>query len=47
MLTKGSTVRESVLEGRREIEKRQKSRDLANYMHYGDPAFVIKDGRDN
>ncbi|HIE95663.1 MAG TPA: hypothetical protein EYG03_17070 [Planctomycetes bacterium] len=26
MLTKGSTVRESVLEGRREIEKRQKSR---------------------
>ena len=38
----GKTVREAVLSGRAAV-KESDSPDLANYMHYGDPAFVIKE----
>ena len=41
-LLSGKTVRECVLAGRRTIEQKI---DSANYMHYGDPAFVVKDRR--
>ena len=43
-LAAGRTVRECVLSGRRVIAKARGARkDLANYMHYGDPAFVVKE----
>jgi len=41
-IVRGKTVRESVIQGRIEVNKLNKA-DMANYIHYGDPSAIVKE----